>query len=117
MRIAFVSLAFLFLVFGARVADAITPQPGDILVVDNGNDVLILVDPATGDRTVLSQGGVTPVGSGNGFSSPVGVTVVPAASPPAIVSVMPSWGLALIFGIAIGALLQTRRIEARLARE
>ena len=74
---------------------------------------LIRIDPETGDREVISGPGV---GGGDLFASDADIVVIPPATTSAV-SVLPSWGLALILGISIGAWLQTRRFEARLAHD
>ena len=173
MRIVSLSLALLFLVFGARLADAVTLNPGDILMANNGSGSLMRVDPTSGDQTVVSgcfvaQCGIPAVGSGPAWGGslssialeldgsilvagrqadppdepsifrvdpttgdrvvvastsigagvggapweiPAALAVVPGPEP-SMVSVLPGWAVALILGIAIGALLQLRRVAA-----
>ncbi|HVU87427.1 MAG TPA: PEP-CTERM sorting domain-containing protein [Pirellulales bacterium] len=55
---------FAALIFSAHPAQAVTLKPGDIVVAANiggtplPNDVLVVVDPTTGNRTILSGGTV-----------------------------------------------------------
>jgi DNA-binding beta-propeller fold protein YncE len=54
---------------------AATLNPGDILYVDWSNDRLLIIDPETGNRRILSGDGV---GSGTAFFQPLGATVDPS---------------------------------------
>ena len=85
---------------------------GSLVVVGKvavtGERVVLRIDPATGDRVVISGAGV---GSGDDFLiDDYGLDVIPPATASAV-SVLPSWGLALLVGISIGAWLQLRRIK------
>jgi len=69
-------------VAGPHTIHAGVLQPGDILVVDGagsvlGDGALIRVDPATGNRTLISGSGV---GSGPLLSDPVGIAIESAGS-------------------------------------
>ena len=80
---------------------------GSLIVTSHefSNALVIRVDPATGDRQVVSSASV---GTGDSFAVVDALAVVPPTSTSAV-SVLPSWGLALIVGISIGAWLQMRR--------
>ena len=77
------------------------------LLGPNNDNVLLRIDPATGDRAVISGPGV---GTGDDLGLFSSLVVVPPATTSAV-SVLPSWGLALLVGIAIGAWLQLRRMR------
>lgn len=47
-----------------------------IIVMDLGNDALLGVDLATGDRTAISRTGTEPVGGGDDFRAPHGIEVL-----------------------------------------
>ncbi len=85
---------------------------GGILVVDFLQSAVFRVDPATGDRTILSgcepPGCPTVAGAGTDFSVPTGVAVVPLPEPPG--------ALALPAGLALLALLGRRRARATVRR-
>jgi DNA-binding beta-propeller fold protein YncE len=70
----FVALSLACLPASAHAAGL---QRADILYADWSNAQILAVDPATGDRSVLSSAGV---GSGPDFTAPSGVTVDPAES-------------------------------------
>ena len=71
LRFALV-VALFVLSNGSRESAAIELTRGDLIVADFGRDTVFHVDPATGDRTIVSGSGV---GSGTSLRQPRGVVV------------------------------------------
>ena len=51
---------------------AVVEADGSLVVVDNGLDAVVRVDPASGDRTIISD---ADMGDGPGFVAPRGIAV------------------------------------------
>lgn len=105
---------------------------GRIFWAGNLGQILYLVDPTSGDRTVVSSNDFSSdcIGSGDPFACCTGSGTGDAATPPCVpsngplvgagsemavmpihvpsVSALPPWGLALLVGVLIGVTLRTR---------
>ena len=86
--------------------------PDGSIMVSMGINGVARVDPATGNREIVADA-VTGGGDVN-LLLPDSVAVVPPVTTSAV-SVLPSWGLALLVGISIGAWLQLRRMKGSAA--
>ena len=97
-------------VSGGEIDVALGPDGNIYLVasvISAGPPGVMRIDPATGDREIVSQEGVA--GSGVAFDANVaGITVVPAPDL-SQVTLLPSWASIVLVAVLIGLALRTVR--------